>query len=259
MQTSEKTILCARSLWSLRFVRVSSAIVCVLVGLSTISTITTGWQYLSDVLAGGILAVAAIMTTRACMPRLLFRSRHAARRWRMFQKPGRVASSAAFFGNLAQSKGNLLRLFRTPSYRSPSPNPRIFPQRRTSCGSHMRFGGTPTSTGNRSPMFTVPSCPSPQAREQQTCMRRAIHRRACDPPWPEPRPCHPRTKQRWPVLWSGEAGDSGSSCAPGRRLGEYANAAAGRHRDCYDFRRPGRGLQSPCATDHERNTGDRRQ
>jgi hypothetical protein len=53
-------ILAARALWAFRWLRWSSAILCALIALSTL---TTGWHYFADVLAGGILAAFAVIAS----------------------------------------------------------------------------------------------------------------------------------------------------------------------------------------------------
>ena len=50
-------ILCARALWGFRLLRIP---VTVLAGMIILSTMTTGWHYFSDVLAGVIVAILSI-------------------------------------------------------------------------------------------------------------------------------------------------------------------------------------------------------
>lgn len=54
-------ILCAYALWDFRFLRLPAVLVSCLIILSTM---TTGWHYFSDVLAGIIIGVAAIAASR---------------------------------------------------------------------------------------------------------------------------------------------------------------------------------------------------
>jgi membrane-associated phospholipid phosphatase len=50
-------ILCAAALWGFRPLRIPIAL---LSGTIVVSTMTTGWHYFSDVLAGVVIAVLAI-------------------------------------------------------------------------------------------------------------------------------------------------------------------------------------------------------
>jgi membrane-associated phospholipid phosphatase len=54
-------ILCAAALWGFRWLRIPVA---ALSGLIIISTLTTGWHYLVDVLAGLVLAVGALVLSK---------------------------------------------------------------------------------------------------------------------------------------------------------------------------------------------------
>jgi membrane-associated phospholipid phosphatase len=55
-------ILVARALWAFRWLRWPAVALCSLIALSTL---TTGWHYFADVLAGGLLAVFAIACSDA--------------------------------------------------------------------------------------------------------------------------------------------------------------------------------------------------
>jgi hypothetical protein len=54
-------LLSARSLWSLRWLRIPAALVA---GAVVISTVTTGWHYVVDVLAAFLVAAASLRTAR---------------------------------------------------------------------------------------------------------------------------------------------------------------------------------------------------
>jgi membrane-associated phospholipid phosphatase len=55
-------VLCARALWGFRYLRIP---VTVLSGMIILSTLTTGWRYLSDVIAGAIVAGVSIICVRS--------------------------------------------------------------------------------------------------------------------------------------------------------------------------------------------------
>jgi len=57
-------VLSARALWGFRLLRVS---ILVLAGLIVLSTMTTGWHYFSDVVAGALVAVVSILTVRLAL------------------------------------------------------------------------------------------------------------------------------------------------------------------------------------------------
>lgn len=56
-------ILCAAALWGFRWLRIPVA---VLAGMIILSTMTTGWHYFSDVLAGVVLAGFSVFLAKAC-------------------------------------------------------------------------------------------------------------------------------------------------------------------------------------------------
>ena len=56
-------ILCAAALWGFRWLRIPVA---VLAGMIILSTMTTGWHYFSDVLAGAVLAGVSVFLAKTC-------------------------------------------------------------------------------------------------------------------------------------------------------------------------------------------------
>jgi len=56
-------ILCARALWSFPFLRIPASLIS---GMIILSTMTTGWHYFSDVLAGAIVAIISIAFSERC-------------------------------------------------------------------------------------------------------------------------------------------------------------------------------------------------
>jgi hypothetical protein len=55
-------ILAARALWTFRWLRIPSTLLCAMIALSTL---TSGWHYFADVLAGSVLAAFAILISKA--------------------------------------------------------------------------------------------------------------------------------------------------------------------------------------------------
>jgi hypothetical protein len=57
-------IFCAAALWGFRFLRIS---VTLLSGMIVISTVTTGWHYVTDVVAGIVVAFLSLAIAKACL------------------------------------------------------------------------------------------------------------------------------------------------------------------------------------------------
>jgi peptidoglycan/LPS O-acetylase OafA/YrhL len=67
LMPAARAVLCAQALWGIRLLRIPVA---ALTGLIIFPTMTTGWHYFCDVLAGIVLAVSAMVITEWLSRRL---------------------------------------------------------------------------------------------------------------------------------------------------------------------------------------------
>jgi membrane-associated phospholipid phosphatase len=58
-------IFCAAALWGFRLLRLPVAL---LSGMIVVSTVTTGWHYVSDVVAGVAVAGLSLVIANVCLP-----------------------------------------------------------------------------------------------------------------------------------------------------------------------------------------------
>ena len=63
MDSPTRAIFCAAALWGFRLLRIPVAL---LSGMIVISTVTTGWHYVSDVAAGIAVACLSLAIAKAC-------------------------------------------------------------------------------------------------------------------------------------------------------------------------------------------------